>query len=148
MSEARFDDQSLRTPGVRHEVKDVSLRGLLVFLAVLAVVGVLVHYSVALLFRELTGGRVAGRRGPALSSVELQSLPAGPVIEGLAPQSRPAAEQPPASYGWVDRDRGIVRIPVELAIQLVSKTTAARSEQPEGVTPTDANGGQTQRGAR
>ncbi len=50
-----------------------------------------------------------------------------PAIEGELFETRPAPSAPTAkravleSYGWVDRERGIVRIPVERAMDLAAE---------------------------
>jgi len=45
------------------------------------------------------------------------------------------------SYGWVDREKGIVRIPVDRAMGLVVRELTATEENP-GVSATQSDGGE------
>lgn len=72
------------------------------------------------------------------------------VVEILPLEQEPASAKETAepAYSWVDREAGIVRIPVEEAMDIVVETrpaneeaTGAESEQKQRVIPTDAGSG-------
>lgn len=148
MGDIHRNNEEPVTQGVRHEKTDVSLPGLLLFVGILGLTGVMVHVATALVFQAFTRGRVVSRDGRALSSAELGPLPAEPVLEGLAPQSEVETGRRPDSYGWVDRRRNIARIPVEKAKAVLAGRLPARPAQPEPPAATDANGGQPRKGLK
>lgn len=148
MSDIHRHGQRPSTPGVRHEETDVSLGGLLLFLGLLGLAGVMVPLAVSLIFHVFTGDHVTHRSGRALSSVELGTLPAEPVLEGLEPERGVASSRPPETYGWVDRERNIARIPVEKAKTILAGRLSSRPVGPESPTPNDANGGQPRKGPK
>ncbi len=144
--EHQQEEQQVTTPGVSHERTDLSVSGLLWFLALLIVSGVIVEVSMSYVFRLFTDRDVTTRNGRALSSVELGTLPAQPVLEGLTPGKTHPSGEPPGSYGWVNRDAQIARIPVEQAKKVLAGTLPAQAAPSQSPPATDANGGQTRKG--
>jgi hypothetical protein len=125
-----------------YETRDVKLRPLVVFIAGLAVVGVVVYLVVFLMIRLFSGQAATEDARVAPSSA---SRPApGPGGERLPPEPRiqvnAAADMDAlrrqedarlTTYGWVDRQAGIVRIPVDVAMtQILTEGLAVR--QPGG----------------
>ena len=125
-----------------YETRDVKLRPLVVFIAGLAVVGVVVYLVVFLMIRLFSGQAATEDARVAPSSA---SRPApGPGGERLPPEPRiqvnAAADMDAlrrqedarlTTYGWVDRQAGIVRIPVDVAMtQILKEGLAVR--QPGG----------------
>jgi hypothetical protein len=81
-----------------------------------------------------------------------QPLPPGPRLEGLMPSGqRPTIDErkrEAKEYGWVDRQKGVVRIPVEEAMQVLAGKLPSRPTGPEeagrpGSAPTGSNSGRT-----
>jgi len=113
-----------------YETRDVKLRPLVVFIAGLAVVGVVVYLVVFLMLRLFSGQAAREDARVAPSSV---SRPApGPGEERLPPEPRIQANAAAdmdalrrqedarlTTYGWVDRQAGIVRIPIDVAMTQV-----------------------------
>lgn len=69
--------------------------------------------------------RPASERSPTPLDGKGLSPPAGPRLEGIELMSGPREDAVPAAaadrlktYGWVDRQEGIVRIPIQRAIEL------------------------------
>ena len=110
-----------------HETSDVELRPLIQIALVLVGVAVLAH--VALWLAMWSFERDERREDPRPSPVadarpvtpeprlqpSVQSHPTLPYEDVIA--MRHADRQVLGSYGWVDRERGIARIPVERAMQ-------------------------------
>lgn len=106
-----------------HEEHDVDIRSIVVFGVGLAVVCLVTAVAMLWLFRYLDRQLVA-REAP----VSPLALPAGQ----LPPEPRLLTDEPATleeyraeqerklmTYGWVDREKGIVRIPIERAKELI-----------------------------
>jgi hypothetical protein len=107
-----------------HEKSDVSIGAILKFGIGLAVAAAVICAALWGLF-ELLEAREA-RRGaplPPLAAAGLRRTPPEPRLEpdALRPRRRMLAEETAAltTYGWVDREAGIVRIPIERAMELL-----------------------------
>jgi len=125
----------------RHEETDVNVWGVgkfaivlvLVCIASLALLVGLFHY-----FMTREGGRLpetaAGLpAGPLPPEPRLQSNPRLDLREMRADEDRVLE-----SYGWVDRQKGVVRIPIERAIDLLAQRGLPSRQQTE---PETAAGG-------
>jgi hypothetical protein len=103
-----------------HELRDVSVGKVALFgigLMMLIVVGAVVAWFT---FRYFTG---LPREGAGYPPVPAQQLPPTPrlqvfPVEDLA-KKRAAEESQLDSYGWIDRQNGVVHIPIERAMELV-----------------------------
>jgi len=120
-------------PRHAHETRDASIRNLIVFgagLALLVVAGLLVSRAVFLYFVGHQG------LGPPASPFEnVRILPPEPRLQVSAPsdlkQYKAAQEETLNSYGWVDEKAGIVRIPIDRAMDiLLEKGFPARGAAP------------------
>lgn len=115
----------------RHETTDVGERGLFIFAASLLTFLLVVLVSVAVFFkatglldRFLDKRRAQGEPG-ANSLVRVQPDYQGPLLQ-IYPEKdlhgmQRANNQDLGSYGWVDRGRGVVRLPIERAMDLVAQ---------------------------
>jgi hypothetical protein len=108
---------------VRHETTDVNVRAIFGFGLGLAVVAVFVYFSVFLLFQYFSG-REAARVAPIypLAASEANRLPPEPRLQtnprGDLQKLRAHEDEILNGYGWVDRNAGVVRIPLEDAMKL------------------------------
>lgn len=118
-----------------HETSDAATDWLLLFGAGLAMLTLFVFLSMGWMFHYLED-RIAGSEAPfsPLSDTERQlpepRLQINPVqdLRLLAG----AESRRLNSYGWVDRQAGLVRIPIERAIQIVAaKGLPARENEPD-----------------
>ena len=148
-----------------YETRDVKVRPLAVFVAGLTIVGVFVYLVVFVMFRLFSGQAANVDAQLAPSSV---SRPApAPGEERLPPEPRiqanPAVDMETlrrqedavlTTYGWVDRQAGIVRIPIDVAIAQVleeglpvrqpdNAPPAAGTPAPPGMVSEPASGGLT-----
>ncbi len=136
-------EETLVNPEVRYEATDANVRWILVFAASLVVLSAVVFVFLLWFFRFLLAREPAVAPPPSmLSGQEQGRLPSAPRLEGLVSYDQlygiPAARGPAASkYGWVDRPRKIVRIPIEEAMRIEAEKASAASP---GKTPPPAVG--------
>jgi len=107
------------SPG--YETRDVNTRAVLVFLVVLFLVLVVAFFVTWLVFRYYS---VAEQPPvPASPFADVRELPSGPELEVHARQNLLNAyakqRQELENYAWEDRSAGIVRIPIERAMDLL-----------------------------
>lgn len=102
-----------------HETTDIRVRAVLVGAAILVAVLVVAHLILSEMFETLT-------EQPALVEpvpFPLEERPPGPRLQSHPIQDLQALQQAEeailGSYGWIDREAGIVRIPIERAMELL-----------------------------
>jgi hypothetical protein len=105
---------------VRHETSDVNVSSVLGFGAGLLVSGLVISLLVWGLF--LYFSEQAARRGSTVAGLTKQTLPPPPRLQtnprGDLLELREAEDRVLTTYGWVDRNAGVVRIPIEQAMKL------------------------------
>jgi hypothetical protein len=124
----------LDQPAVGHEHGDVNVWAIgrfgiaLVFLCIISL-GLL--FGVFKYFESSVGGSLPD------SNVDARQLPPQPQLQRTPIQDlrqmRAAEDQLLTSYGWVDQSKGIVRLPISQAIDLLAKRglpARAQTEQP------------------
>ena len=106
-----------------HEESDVDIRGILTFAAVLIVFAAVVHLVIFVLFRFFEAQEA--RQGPPefpLAVTQEQRLPPEPRLQTNPREDlremRADEDQILTTYGWVDRNAGVVRIPIDEAMKL------------------------------
>jgi hypothetical protein len=110
-------------PAVEHEESDVNIRAIFGFGLGLLAVGVVVHVLVWLLFMSFTAGEhVQAPLQYPLAAADADRLPPEPRLQTAPRQDlidlRAQEQQRLRTYSWVDRNAGVVRIPIEEAIRL------------------------------
>jgi hypothetical protein len=123
-------------PQVHHEESDVNIRGIFGFGAGLVVVAAIIHVAIWLLFMYFTNREaVSTPRQYPLASQQSQ-LPPEPRLQ-VTPREdlqtlRAAEERVLRGYGWVDRNEGVVHIPIDVAMkQVVEHGLPSRPEARE-----------------
>src|SRR5438105_3107651 len=109
---------------VSHETSDVSIGGIVRFGIGLAAATILVHVAVFGYFRALEAhDRKENKPVSPLVSASLRRTPPEPRLEPdpLAPRLRMWASEDAVltTYGWVDRNAAVARIPIERAMDLL-----------------------------
>jgi len=109
--------------GVGHETTDVDIRGIFAFGVGLLIIGLVIHVAVWLLFMFFAQ-REARRAAPEFPMAVGQEtrVPPEPRLQTNPRQDllelRSQEDAILDSYGWVDKNAGVVRIPVDRAMQL------------------------------
>jgi hypothetical protein len=116
-------DGHVVNPEVHHEESDVNIRGIFAFAAALVVVAVVVHVAMWLLLRffDVRADR-QDRINYPLAIEQERRLPPEPRLQTNPREDlqnlRTSEDDILTSYGWVDRNAGVVRIPIDEAIKL------------------------------
>jgi hypothetical protein len=152
MSEENIQNQSLNNhDGYEHQ--DLSSRGVFYFMAGLAIFAIVIYVIVFGMYRFLDTYERAHQ--PAISPMvtppadtrtvtagDTQSFPQPRLEENERNQLRDVIEDQDrklATYNWVDKDKGIVQIPIERAMDLIAErglpvrpesSTAAQASAP------------------
>jgi hypothetical protein len=109
-------------PAVGHESSDASIRIVVITGACLVVGAAMVGLLVYGIFWYLADHPLSAPRPNPLAATEAQQMPPQPRIE-----EHPAIEvkdlhseedQILTTYGWTDKDKGIVRVPLDRAMEL------------------------------
>ena len=121
--ENRDNPENLAHPDVRHEESDVNIRAILGFGAGLIVVAAVVHLLIYVLFGYFNSRD--GVQSPAeypLAAAQGQREPPEPRLQTNPRQDladlRAKEDELLDSYGWVDKNAGVVRIPIDTAMKL------------------------------
>ena len=120
---------------VHHEESDVNIRGVLMFGGALIVAAIVIHLVVGGLFKyfDIREARQATPEYP-LAAAQENRLPPEPRLQTNPRQDladlRAREDQALTGYTWVDRNAGIVRIPIDEAIKkTLERGLPARTEQ-------------------
>jgi hypothetical protein len=109
---------------VAHETSDVNIRAVLSFAGGLVVFAAVVYLVVWLLFGYFTRreDRASSARAYPLAAEQSDRLPPEPRLQTNPKEDlrdlRGAEDQLLKSYRWVDRNGGVVRIPIDEAMRL------------------------------
>ena len=120
---------------VHHETSDVNITGIIGFGVGLLVTAAIVHLLVFVLFRyfEIREGARVPAEYPLARSQEGR-VPPEPRLQTNPRQDlsdlRAKEDEWLGSYGWVDRNAGVVRIPIDEAMKLtLERGLPAREER-------------------
>jgi hypothetical protein len=115
-------DHEPPVPG-RHDDRDVNLRVIVRIAIVIALGTAAAFVLAAVIWRGLTSGERAGHRPAPPMATAWPSAPPEPRLEPMPRATlerlRAAEDARLASYGWVDKERGVVHIPVARAMDLL-----------------------------
>jgi len=127
--------EELRNPNVHHEPGDVNALALTKFGLSMSALIIVFLFGLWGMFEYLKN-RVTELGLPASPSamVNAQKLPPEPRLQAHPAQDmrdmRAAEEKIMQQYGWIDPDKGIVRIPVDRAMELVAQRGLPTRPQP------------------
>jgi hypothetical protein len=124
----------LERPDGRHEATDVNAWAVGKFGFALAIVIGIAFLLLAGLFKYFQSIQGTGERASAGIGVDARKLPPEPRLQQTPALDlkamRAAEDQLLTSYGWVDRQKGVVRIPIDRAIGLLAQR--GLPSRPEG----------------
>ena len=119
-----------KQPRRGHETSDANIRDLIIFgagLSLLIIAGLLVSGAV---FHYFVGHQGLGP--PASPFENDRTLPPEPRLQVTAPkdlkQYKAAQDEILNSYGWVDQKAGIVRIPIDRAMDILVSRLGTRKK--------------------
>jgi|SRR5581483_11908139 len=128
-------DVQQNAPAVHHEESDANVGGLFAFAAGLTVTVAFLAFVVWVLF-QFYAARAGRKTTPEypLATQQENRLPPEPRLQTNPRQDlsdlRAQEDQILTSYGWVDRNAGVVRIPIDQAMKLVlQRGLPARQQQ-------------------
>lgn len=126
-----YSDDDLFNPETHHEESDVNVRALIWFFVIFVVFGVITHFALWFLYK----GFVKMERRETAPLTEMQrpadiAVPKNqPLLQPFPPNRntpvndladmRAAEEKALKTYGWVDRQKGVARIPIDVAKKMV-----------------------------
>jgi hypothetical protein len=121
---------------VHHEESDVNIRGIFGFGLGLFLVGVIVHVAVYLLFGYFSGREAAATpRAYPLAAEQENRLPPEPRLQVNPRQDlrdlRAKENAELGGYHWIDRNAGIVRIPIDEAMKLTLQRGLPARQPPQ-----------------
>jgi flagellar biosynthesis/type III secretory pathway M-ring protein FliF/YscJ len=122
-------------PSVHHETSDANVRGILMFAAALIVAAIVIHLLVWVLFRFMDAQQEANDslQYPLAAQQETREPPEPRLQTNPREDLRELREQEHqvlSTYGWVDKNAGVVRIPIDEAMKrVVQQGLPARQQQ-------------------
>ena len=142
----QYEDDDLFNSDTHHEASDVPIRPLFVFIVIFVVFGFLTHFFLLGMYRLLAKGERLRAEAPftKVDKPEAERVPQQPLLqpfprkEKIPPYAstpvidlidmRRAEDQVLHNYGWVDKQKGIVHMPIDQAKELAVQ----RLNQPGG----------------
>lgn len=141
MSEESSTTEASPHPGPRHEPEGSSSRGILLGALIFLVSLALILVCIRVLLHHFR--RAHPSRTPGNVPAQVTSSPVAPWVNparDLA-ELRAREDEHLTSYGWVDHERGRVRIPIAQAMRrLVERNEAAAPTQPAARQPQPGSG--------
>ena len=153
-----YSDDDLFNPETHHEESDVNVRALIWFFVIFVVVSAITHFALTGLYKGMSRLEKA-RGGETLTQMSraadanvpkdqplLQPFPRTDGKEGIvAPyrntpvtdlyDMRKAEQETLTSYGWVDQQRGVVRMPIAEAKKVIVQRGLPVQAKPAPVAP-------------
>jgi hypothetical protein len=152
---ASADDEYLETPpGSTYEHTDATIGIIVKFLFWLAVSAVAIHFGLALVYALLIDRAMeTGEQRYPLAAAQGERLPPAPRLQQKPRNElydfRLEEQRLLEGYGWMNRNDGIVHIPIEDAMRLTVERGALSSRAADGepttpgLMPTDSSAGRT-----
>ena len=132
-----YDDDAIVNVETHHEHSDVNVRALITFFVIFVVFGLVTHFVLLGMFKAMARYE-RNRPTPRMTSVvrpEDAAVPTEPRLQPFPTKMTPTDTMPPYSdtpvtdmvrmhanedqvlhhYGWVDKNKGVVHIPIEEA---------------------------------
>ena len=149
------DDEYLETPpGAEYEHTDANVWIIVKFLVWLVISAVVIHFGLGLMYGFLIeqSKETESPQYPMAAPADERRLPPSPRLQQFPPNElhtfRASEEELLHQYGWMNKNTGVVHIPVEEAMRaLVQKGLPSRAQDPAqpietpGMMPSDASSG-------
>lgn len=124
--ENQHDAIAVEHPSVDYERRDANARAILYLGVAFIVIAIILHFAVGLVWKEFAGDEREQNFAPStLINGNQFARPPQPQLqvsdEADMERLRATQEQELNSYGWIDRERGVVRIPIEQAMKTIAQ---------------------------
>lgn len=152
MAETNHTQESSDSVLVGHELRDLSPKKIALFAVALNAIILLVLLASYALFRRFADIEVRNQIPPSPLTYTREPVP-GPHLQANPRQElkemRAAEDSVLNHYGWIDAEKGIVRIPIDRAIEILAqKGLPARPEGTQKQTIEQAGGTQPETSRR
>ncbi|OFW02834.1 MAG: hypothetical protein A3I61_11965 [Acidobacteria bacterium RIFCSPLOWO2_02_FULL_68_18] len=131
-------------PGSTYEHTDANVRIIVKFLLWLAVSAVVIHLGLGVMYDALVRQATETEHAYPLAVAQEEPLPPAPRLQQFPRnelyQFRLDEQSLLERYGWMNREAGIVHIPVEEAMRLTVERGLLASRPPETTAPATAPG--------
>ena len=125
MSERHHDGDAPRNPEIAWETSDIKAAAILKFAVYLLLTTLLVLFLMFKLYQGFARYEASQQPPPPIMQTDSQRRPPLPQLQELPTlditQLRASENATLASYGWVDQQAGIVRIPISEAIRVIAE---------------------------
>jgi hypothetical protein len=123
-----------QNPDVTHEHSDVNVRVILAFGMALAIAAVVIHVGLYWLLASYKKGEADPT--PPLTALEAGDQVPPPPRLRVSPRAdlaemRAAEDRELQTYGWLDREKNVVRIPIDRAMELIAERGLPTRKQSE-----------------
>jgi hypothetical protein len=117
-------DTNHTNASVNFEHRDVNARSMAWVLAAIVVTAIVLHLVLYFLYEESRSGSVESGRIPKATEPTRQQTSSQPKLQ-VDPstdidQLRREENKKLTTYGWIDKDKGVVRIPIEQAMRSIA----------------------------
>lgn len=133
-----MNDEQKINADIRFERRDASLRALLWIGAGIVAAAIIIHFALYGLYRVFNKSAARAGRIPATRKQAQPQTPDAPQLQvnpaADMKQFREQENQKLDSYGWIDKQKGAVRIPVEQAMKIIAERGLPKTN---GVQTTD-----------
>ena len=148
--EGEIHGDQIRNPEVSYDRTDMSAKAVAGFLIALAIAGVFMHLTVWSIYKYLAGPTLAPHPTARYIQSSTRELPQGDPVRTFPPprlQPDPVAdlnkfriseEEMLKTYGWVNQQAGVARIPIEQAIDDLAKQGLPTRQQPPDKAATES----------
>lgn len=123
-----------RNESVAYEKRDIRVRAILWTGVAIIISAILIHTAVWWLFRLFDRQEAHKGRPPATLVNARREPPPEPRLQPDPPMDlnrmRAAEDSELHTYGWIDRPKGVVRIPIEQAMTLLVQRGLPKNQQP------------------
>jgi hypothetical protein len=142
----RYEEPDLSNPANRHEHSDIDYKAVTKFGVALTLLCILTFGFLIYVFRHFLA-REAALQPAQPAAVDMRRLPPEPRLQATPIPDlkaiRAAEDEILTSYGWVDAGKGVARIPVSHAIDLLAarglpSRPAADAPRSDVTVPTDS----------
>jgi hypothetical protein len=127
-----YHDEEIVNPETHHEESDVNVRALLWFVAIFIVFAAVTHFALLMLFKffvQVERGNISNAPLTSMQRPPDMDVPQTPRLQPFPTPAPPYRSTPVTdmeemraheeailnNYGWVDKQKGIVHIPIEQA---------------------------------